>query len=142
MLEESTGYLIGLNLRAFTTLLNFMNNDISTVFFIYKTCYGAGPALIIPYMPMKGSNPICYSFTIIAGASSDISTATGYYPSLLDISENFARTKQDFESNSLRSFFDGINKNPSNKSREFGSVVNNVLRFESRPNMAHGRINK
>jgi len=131
-LEMLAGDLIGLNLEAFTHFLSFLDTTIKTSFLVYKTCYGAGPALIIPYLPLRGSAVAIYNFTIVAGASSDISTGSNYRLSLSHIPENFRQAQDAYRYNGFAAFFNGLAQRPAPQSTQFSSTLNAILEFQKK----------
>jgi len=131
-LEMLTGNLIGLNLEAFKYFLSFLNTNIKTSYLVYKTCYGAGPASIIPYLPLKGPAVAIYNFTIVAGASSDIATGTSYDLSLSYIPHDFHRAQYEHTHNRFAALFNGLAQHPAPQSIQFSSTLNTVLKFQEK----------
>lgn len=74
------GLIVGFSLAQFKNVLQFLNNNINTKFFYYRTCYGGGINLNLAYLT-KGITDV-YNYTIVSGALTDASTR-GVLPTLI-----------------------------------------------------------
>jgi len=115
MLDKADGYIAGMTLPVFCSMLDFFNNVIKVNVLLYKTCFSGLAHIDLPYLTDSG--PKKFNYTIVAiGAGSDV--VCGWKPYIANENEKIG-IKSDI---SFANFFDAV----CAKALLLGDAVNNI----------------